>query len=342
MSVPVVPAEFEARVAPYRAELHAYCYRLLGSLHDADDALQETLFGAWRGFEGFEDRSGLRPWLYKIATHACFRVVAQRPKRISARDYAPPSDGTDLAAPILGERLWLEPYPDDPSATYEALESVELAFVAALQHLPATQRATLILCEVLGFGAADAALVLATTVPSVNSALQRARKTLAELLPEKTQQATLRDLGDEGARALVASFVSAWARSDVDAIVALLAQDARFTMPPIPTWFQGREAIARFFERRIFETPWRLVPMRANGQLAFACYQGPDFQLGALNVVTLRGGLILEMTGFIDPAVKARFSASVPMTFSPPVAPRGEGDDACSEATIRGPRPPFD
>jgi len=184
---------------------------------------------------------------------------------------------------------------------------VELAFVVALQHLPATQRAVLILREVLGFDAAEVAKVLNTTVPSINSALQRARKTVSRRLPAKSQQATLRDLGEGAERALVEAFVDAWGRSDVGAIVELLARDARFTMPPIPTWFLGRDAIARFFSERIFATAWRLVPLRASGQLAFACYQGPEFRLGALNVLTLRDRTIFEMTGFLDPAVHALF-----------------------------------
>lgn len=298
--------DFEAHVAPHRADLHAYCYRLLGSVHDADDALQEALLGAWRGFAGYEGRSGIRPWLFKIATNACLRVIAQRPRRMLAIEYAPPTEGVDVAA-IVHDPIWLEPYPHDPGASVMALESVEIAFVAALQHLPATQRAALVLCEVLGFSASDAADVLDTTVASVNSALQRARETLSKRVPAKTQQATLRDLGDAKQKELVAAFVRAWEQKDIDGLVALLARDARFTMPPIPTWFDGRDAIARFFAERIFEYEWRLAPLRASAQLAFACRQSPDFRVGAMNVVTLRDDRIVEMTGFLDPAVHARF-----------------------------------
>jgi RNA polymerase sigma-70 factor (TIGR02960 family) len=299
-------ADFEACVGRYRAELHAYCYRMLGSLQDAEDALQDALLGAWRGLAGFEGRSALRSWLYRIATNACIRLIAQRPKRLLAADYSPATDGVDVGA-VVDDPVWLEPYPQDPEAGSELLESVELAFVAALQHLPATQRAVLILRDVLDFEASEVARLLDTTVPSVNSALQRAKKTVAERLPARTQQATLRDLGEGAERALVAAYVDAWGRSDVDALVELLAREARFTMPPIPTWFLGRDAIARFFSERVFATAWRLVPMRASGQLAFACYQGPEFRLGALNVLTLRDRSIFEMTGFLDPAVHARF-----------------------------------
>jgi RNA polymerase sigma-70 factor (ECF subfamily) len=307
MSVPAGTDDFAELVAPYRAELHAHCYRMLGSLHDADDALQDALLGAWRGLAGFEGRSSLRTWLYRIATNACLQLIAQRPKRLLSADHGgPAAPGADIDAPISGA-AWLEPYPDDPHATYEQREAVELAFVAALQHLPSTQRAALILCEVLGFTADEVADLLATTTASVTSALQRARASVAQRIPARSQQATLRELGDAGQRALVGSFVDAWARADVAAILAMLTDDARFTMPPLPTWFEGRHAIGRFMAERMFATAWKLVPLRASGQLAFACYQGPEFHVGALDVLTLRGGQIAEMTGFLDPDVHVRF-----------------------------------
>jgi len=300
-----VEGDFGALVAPYRAELHAHCYRMLGSVHDADDALQDALLGAWRGFAGFEGRSSLRSWLYRIATNACLQRIAKRPKRVLAVEHREAAAGVEIEPPVESV-AWLEPYPDDPEASYERRESVELAFVAALQHVPATQRAALILCEVLGFSAAEVAALLETTIASVNSALQRARASLAQRVPKPSQQATLRELGDDRQRVLVTSFVEAWARADVDAILALLVDDARFSMPPIPTWFAGRAAIGRFMSERMFATAWRLVPTRASGQLAFACYQGPEFRLGALNVLTLRGAKIAELTAFLDPAIHAR------------------------------------
>jgi RNA polymerase sigma-70 factor (ECF subfamily) len=302
----VTPTEFEARVGHHRAALRGFCYRMLGSIQDADDAVQETLLGAWRGADGFEGRSSLRSWLYRIATNACLRLLAQRRRRQVATEESAPGGGVELEPMAAGPR-WLEPYPQGADDTFEQLQSVELAFVAALQHLPANQRAALILCEVLGFEAAEVAGLQGTTTAAVNSYLQRARASVRTRVPPLSQQQALRDLGEEGQRRLVAAFVEAWGRSDVGAIVALLAEDARFSMPPIPTWFSGRAAIGRFFSERIFATRWRLVPLRASGQLAFACYQGPGFRLGALNVVTLRGGCISEMTGFLDPAVHARF-----------------------------------
>jgi RNA polymerase sigma-70 factor (ECF subfamily) len=301
-----LPDDFAARIAPYRAELHAYCYRMLGSLHDAEDALQEALLNAWRGLEGFEGRGSLRAWLYRIATRACLDMIEQRARRALPDERAARALGVELEAMVEGP-LWLEPYPDPVDESAQLRESVELAFVAALQHLPANQRAALILREVLGFSAAEVAALLETTVASINSALQRARETVDGRVPPMTQQATRKSLGIEGERALVAAYVSAWEAGDVDGIVKLLARDAKFTMPPIPTWFSGADSIGGFFAERIFVTPWRLVPARASGQIAFLCYQGPRFTVGALNVVTLRGELIGELTGFLDPAVHARF-----------------------------------
>jgi RNA polymerase sigma-70 factor (ECF subfamily) len=308
---------FEELVAPHRAELHAHCYRMLGSMHDADDALQDALLGAWRGRDTFEGRSTLRAWLYRIATNACLQLIAQRPKRLLAADYQPAAADT-VIAPMVSEPIWLEPYPDDPGARLEQREQIELAFVAALQHLPASQRAVLLLRDAMGFSADETAQLLDTTVAAVTSGLSRARVSIAERVPPRSQQATLRELGEPAVRELVASFVDAWQQRDVVALLALLAPDARFTMPPIPTWFDGREAIRGFLVERMFATAWRLVPMRANGQLAFACYQGPAFRLGALAVVSLRDRWIVEITGFLDPAVHAHFRLPTD-EFSPPV-----------------------
>ena len=308
-------AAFGQLVEPHRAGLHAHCYRMLGSVQDAEDALQEALLGAWRGLAGFEGRSSLRSWLYRIATNACLRLLAERPRRLLAADHGPAAAPRDpLGEPLL-ESAWVEPYPDQrlgledgfaaPEARYELRESVELAFVAALQHLPASQRAVLILREVLGFSAAEVAASLGTTVASVNSALQRARRAVDARVPARSQQATLRSLGADGLRQLVEGFVAAWERADVDAIVGMVAEDARFTMPPLPSWFAGRDDIGVFLAERVFATPWRFVPVRANGQPAFACYQGEPgggrFRLGALDVLTLRGRQVLEITSFLDP-----------------------------------------
>jgi RNA polymerase sigma-70 factor (ECF subfamily) len=288
--------DFEELVAPHRRELHAHCYRMLGSVQDAEDALQEALLAAWRGLSGFEGRSSLRAWLYKIATNACLRLIERRPKRILTPDYAPPrTDTAELGEPVLGP-IWLEPWIDGPEASYLEREGVELAFVAALQHLPGTQRATLILRDVLGYSAAETAELLDTTPASINSAMQRARAAVASRVPERSQQAELAAIDQ---RALVDAFVRAWERADLDGLVALLAEDAQFTMPPLPAWFDGRADVAMFLRERVFAMRWRLVELRVNGQLGFGCYV--DGQLAALNVLTVRDGLVTRINGFTNP-----------------------------------------
>src|SRR5439155_25469780 len=263
---------FGRLIGPYRSELHAHCYRMLGSVPDAEDALQETLLRAWRGLPRFEDRSSLRSWLYKIATNACLRAIERRPRRVLPIDFAPAADPYDALAAPVSEPVWLEPYPDThlglegPAARYEQREGVELAFIAALQHLPARQRAVPILRDVLGFSARETADALETTSVSVDSALQRAHKSVDERLPKQTQQATLRSLGDQALGEVVDRYVAAWERNDVDAVVAMLTEDARMTMPPLPSWYSGREAIAGFLRGWPLsdEKRWRLVPTSAN------------------------------------------------------------------------------
>src|SRR5205807_10500513 len=214
------------------------------------------LLRAWRGLKRFEGRSSLRSWLYRIATNTCLDVIGRRPKRVLPIDYGPAADPHQAPGEPLVESVWVEPYPDDtlgledglaaPEARYEQREGVELAFIAALQHLPATQRAVLILREVLGFSAREVAKTLDTTTASVNSALQRARKAVDERLPEQSQQATLRSLGDERLTEVVDGYVDAWQRGDVEAVVAMLTEDAAFAMPPLATWFRGHDDIAVF------------------------------------------------------------------------------------------------
>ena len=250
---------FARLVEPHRRELHAHCYRMLGSVHDAEDALQETLLRAWRAIGRFEGRSSLRSWLYTIATNTCLNAIEKRPKRVLPIDYGPSVDPHSTPGEPLVESVWVEPYPDEelavedgfaaPDARYELRESVELAFVAALQLLPANQRAALILREVLGFSAREVAEALDTTVASVNSALQRARESVDQRLPEQSQQATLRALGDEELTDLVESFMDAMARHDVAAVVELLAEDAAWSMPPMSTWFHGRRGDHRLPDR---------------------------------------------------------------------------------------------
>ena len=314
---------FSRLVEPYRAELHAHCYRMLGSLHDAEDALQEALLRAWRGLPGFDGRSTFRRWLYRITTNACLDAIARRPKRVLPIDYGPPAelDGDEPGAPLT-QSVWVEPYPDEtlgledgyaaPEARYEQREAVELAFVAVLQHLPPRQRAVLILREVLGFSAKEVSESLGSSVASVNSALQRARKAVDERLPEKSQQATLRSLGDVGVDELVQRFVDAFERGDVDAILGLLTEDATFAMPPYATWYRGREAIADSWLMPGGPPPrLRYVPTRANGQLALGTYgfdpERKRFFAIALDVLTLRGTRIADVTAFRTPEVFARF-----------------------------------
>jgi RNA polymerase sigma-70 factor, ECF subfamily len=302
-------------VEPYQAELQAHCYRMLGSLHDAEDALQETLLRAWRGLPRFEGRSSLRSWLYTIATNTCLSAIERRPKRVLPIDYGPSADPHTTPGEPLVESVWLEPYPDEklgvedgfaaPEARYEQRESVELAFVATLQHLPANQRAALILREVLGFSAQEVAESLETTVASVNSALQRARAAVEARLPEQSQQATLRSLGDERVRELVESYADALERCDVHAVVAMLAEDATWSMPPMSTWYRGREALVPFMKEWPLsgEWRWRNVPARANGQAAVASYswyeESGSYRPFALNVLTLRDSKISDITSFI-------------------------------------------
>jgi RNA polymerase sigma-70 factor, ECF subfamily len=309
-------------VGRYRDELHAHCYRMLGSVPDAEDALQETLLRAWRGLPRFEGRSSFRSWLYRIATNACLKAIERRPKRVLPIDYAPAADPHGAPAEPVTESVWLEPYPDGklgldgglpgPAARYEQRESVELAFIAALQHLPARQRAVLILRDVLGFTARETAAALETTPVSVDSALQRAHKTVNERLPEQSQQAALRSLGDDALSEVVERYVAAWERSDVDAVVELLTEDARMTMPPLPAWYSGRAQVAVFLGRGPLagQERWRLIPARASGQVAFGAYTWDDqtqaFTPHAVNVLTLRGTQIEEITAFLAPGAFRR------------------------------------
>jgi RNA polymerase sigma-70 factor (ECF subfamily) len=315
-------AAFRRLVEDHRGELHAHCYRMLASLHDAEDALQETLLRAWRGLPAFAGRSAVRTWLYSIATNVCMTMIGRRGKRVLPLDYGPPSTPAAAFGEPIAESVWLEPYPDDalalpdghaaPDARYEQREAVELAFVAALQHLQPTQRAVLILREVLGFSAREVAETLGTTVASVNSALQRARRAVAERLPERSQQATLRSLGDERTRRLVDAYVDAWARADVEALRDLLADDAVFSMPPWPIWWQGADTIAGFVSTAADTCPpSRKLPARASGQPAIASYS-PNPATGrwepaAIDVFTFEAGSIKEITAFVDAELFPRF-----------------------------------
>jgi RNA polymerase sigma-70 factor (ECF subfamily) len=301
---------FRRLVEPHRRDLHAHCYRMLGSLQDAEDALQEALLRAWRGLGRFEGRASLRTWLHRIATNACLDLAGRRPARVLPIDYGPPADPHDGPGPPLTESVWIEPYPDEHVA-YEQRESVELAFVAALQHLPANQRAVLILRTVLGFSARETAATLDTSVASVNSMLQRARKAVDERLPAQSQQATARALGDKRLEALVSTYVDAWERGDVEALAALLADDAVVSMPPMATWFRGRAACTVFLAERIAGRRSRLARVHASGQVAFGSYvwepERERFELHVVQLLTLRGDQIAELTAFVEPALGPHF-----------------------------------
>jgi RNA polymerase sigma-70 factor (ECF subfamily) len=306
---------FETLTEPFRKELQVHCYRMLGSIHDAEDLVQETLLRAWRGLAEFEGRASLRSWLYRIATNACLNALASRKsaQRMLPEALAPPSSTPPKAA--AEDIPWLEPYPDaafadiaatplGPEARYEMREAVELAFVAAIQHLPPRQRAVLLLRDVLGSSAAEAAQLLEMSTASINSALQRARATLV------TRAASPRARvphDDAAQRALLDRYVETWEASDLDGLIALLKADAILSMPPYREWFAGREAIRKFFDYAWTTRGYagfRLVPTGANGQPAFGLYSrshdSAEFRAHSLQVLTLRDGEIEVLTNFRD------------------------------------------
>jgi len=294
-------------VGRYRAELHAHCYRMLGSVHDAEDALQDALVRAWKGLPGFEGRGPVRAWMYTIATNAALDVARRRPRRESLAGISP-ADGPAATPDGLG---WLEPYPDhafagqlatSPAARYEQRESLELAFVIALQHLPPLQRAVLILRDVVGFSAREAAEVLVTSVPAVTSALQRARATAQSRLPARSQQMALRSLGDERIRLLAERYADAMERGDADLLVSMLASDVTYTMPPPPTCLRGHAAVREFIHQDVAPQVWQHRATRANGQLAIAGYiqDGSGRYLAtAIDVLTLDGDRITAIDAFL-------------------------------------------
>jgi RNA polymerase sigma-70 factor (TIGR02960 family) len=302
---------FRQLVEPYRHHLQLHCYRILGSVHDAEDALQETLLSAWRGLSGFEERASIRTWLYRVATNCCLKL--QRSRRPS-QSVGRPTPWPELPEPTrLGEVLWLEPYPDlllgqlidtapGPEARFEAREAVSLAFVTALQLLPPRQRAVLILRDVLGFHAREVAQVLDSTEESVTSALKRARAALQHRLPGPGQREQPPMPGSATERELVERFTRAFEAKDVHSIVALLTDDVWLTMPPIPLEWQGLDLADRFLTAAIPHMPRGLVATRANGQPAFGIYvrdpRAPILHAIGLLVLTLAGDRIRAMTRF--------------------------------------------
>jgi RNA polymerase sigma-70 factor (ECF subfamily) len=292
----------------HRRQIHVHCYRMLGSLHDAEDATQETFLRAWRRLDTFEGRSSFSSWLYRIATNACLDALERQAKRVLPHDVTPPDDPAADVRPPTTEIPWLEPYPDvlledaDPSAIVFARETMAVAFLAAIQHLSPRQRAVLILRDVLHWSASEVADLLETSVAAVNSALQRARDRLPA--PPASRAS------DKEERRLVERYVRAWEQADVAGLVALLKEDAKMTMPPVPSWYAGRDAIGAFFQAQVFgpdagET--RIIPTRANRSRALAAYQwNPEeglFRPLGLMTFAIADGLIEAIYGFADTAL---------------------------------------
>ncbi|SHN25142.1 RNA polymerase subunit sigma-70 [Cryptosporangium aurantiacum] len=280
---------FEQLVEPLRTELHVHCYQLLGSVHDADDAVQETLLRAWRALDGFEDQgAGIRPWLFRIATNRCLTLLERRARRELPADLS-----------VASDPHWIEPYPA-PEGAVLARESLELAFVAALQHLPPLQRAVLLLREAQGFPASEVAALLDTTVPAVNSALQRARAALPAVTPSSGP-------GDPGVRELARRYASAWEAGDVETILALLAGDARYSMPPEAAWYAGADAIRGFLLAGPLKFRWKFRATTANGQIAFGTYllRSGAYRPGGLDVLSIRDGRVTEVVSFLTADLSA-------------------------------------
>lgn len=311
-------AEFAAATEPYRPELLAHCYRILGSVHDAEDLVQETYLRAWRGFDRFEGRSSVRRWLYKIATMACLTALETRARRPLPSGLGAPSDDHRVAvAPREPSVAWLEPAPDallglgDPAAVVTGRTGVRLAFIAALQLLSARQRAVLTLRDVLAFRTAEVAEMLSTSTAAVDSALRRARARLAEAGPVEDD---LAEPGEAARQHLLDAYVDAFTRADPDALVKLLRADVELEMPPIPTWFTGRSAVVGFLAARVLRPDtWRMTPTRANGQPAVVVHhRAPDgrHEPYGVQVLTLLGPRVTRITSFNDPALVPLFDTS--------------------------------
>ena len=330
-AMPTTGADDFAQVAErYRTELRAYCYRMLGSIDECEDLVQDTYLRAWQYYDRFEGRSSVRLWLYKIATNTYLNMLQARKRRPLPSGLRAPADSAAVTlAPAQSDIPWLQPAPDsllygatdDPAVVVSHRSSVRLAFVAALQHLSPLQRAVLVLRDVLGWQAREVAEMLGTSTAAVNSALQRARTQLAETRPapealDEPTEPEVRDVLDR--------YMSAFEHADVDALAELLRTDVELEMPPIPTWFIGRDTVREFLTRVVLHTPdqWRLAYTRANGAPAFALYmRAPDgssgsFQAHGLDVLALAGGRIARIVAFNDPTLVAKFG--LPETITEP------------------------
>ncbi|AVT31734.1 RNA polymerase subunit sigma-70 [Plantactinospora sp. BC1] len=319
---------FTTLVERHRRELRVHCYRMLGSYHDAEDLVQETFLRAWKNIAGFQGRATIRAWLYRIATNACLDALDGRTRRMLPHHLSGPSNPDDDLAPPT-DIHWLQPFPDrlwepaapsetEPDAVAVTRETIELAFLAAIQHLPPRQRAVLILRDVLGWPASQTATLLDNSVASVNSALQRARATIREHLPERRLDWAPTAAPSEEERAVLRRYVDALERADLATVAELLAEDVRTTMPPYPTWFRGRESVLR-----ALATSWdpalpgyvgrfRTLPTRANGRPAVATYVRrpgePDHRPFAISVFWFGGGQITEIVAFHDPGLFPAFA----------------------------------
>lgn len=317
--------DFDRLADPYRHELLAYCYRMLGSIDDAEDQVQETLLRAWRAYEDFEGRSSLRTWLYRIATNACLRALETRSKRpLPSGLGAPAEDPEGPLAPIATEIPWLQPVPDslvtggpaDPAAVVTARASLRLALIAALQYLPPRQRVVLILRDVLGWRAAEVAALLDISTMAANSVLQRARAQLAQVSPAEDD---LREPADPGDRALLDRYATAFETADIAALTELLREDATFEMPPQPLWFSGREQIARFLRSRVLTDTGRFLflPTSANGAAAFAAYERTadgSYVAHGIQVPTTDGASLVGIVSFNDAHLVRKFGLPANLT----------------------------
>lgn len=310
--------EFVERAAPYRGELIAHCYRMLGSVHDAEDLVQETYLRGWRGYQAFEERAALKTWLYRIATTACLRALENRARRVLPAGLGDGSidPDVDLGA-AAGAHAWLEPIPDammfkGPEEDVTAKQSVRLAVMTALQELPARQRAVLILRDVVQFSAAEVAELLETTPAAVNSSLQRARARLAELSPDEERMS---EPGDARRRELLDRYCAAFENADMAALTALLQADVKLEMPPLPVWFAGRDTVLRFLAGRALAQPGdiAMIPTAANAQPAVAEYRAAAdgvLQAHSIHVITPGAAGIAGITVFLDPGLFTAFGLS--------------------------------
>jgi RNA polymerase sigma-70 factor (ECF subfamily) len=313
------PQQFEQAIEPYRGELRAHCYRMLGSIHEAEETVQEVFLRAWSERQNYTARGALRAWLYKIATNLCIDSLRRKPRRLLPITRQAASTLAEPIPPSVLEPVWLEPYPAEiaapnessPEAHYARSENIRLAFIALLHLLPPFQRAVLILRDVLGWSAMEAAQALGQSIPAVKSALYRARLTLAKSRPALQLETMPEQLAEQGLNGLLERYVQAWENADVQGLVDLLSDRATFSMPPIPSWYRGQAEIGGLVGRTVFAGQgrgrWRLLPTEANAQPGFGLYRlneaGSAYEPYGIQVITFAGGQIADITTFRDPSL---------------------------------------